>query len=141
MTLAVKRVYEKPACGDGTRVLVDRLWPRGLTKEAAAVDLWLRELAPPNELRKWYHENREAWMLFQRRYSRELKKTEATQALQQIYELMLQDETVTLLFASTNLERNNAVALKEMLERARNLPKGTRPARASTSSWRKVSNK
>ena len=58
MALAVKRVYEKPARRDGTRVLVDRLWPRGLTKEAAAVDLWLRELAPSNELRKWYHEKR-----------------------------------------------------------------------------------
>jgi uncharacterized protein YeaO (DUF488 family) len=59
MPLTVKRVYEKPAREDGTRVLVDRLWPRGLTKEAAAVDLWLRELAPSNELRKWYHDNRE----------------------------------------------------------------------------------
>ena len=57
MALLVKRVYEKPAREDGTRVLVDRLWPRGLTKEAAAVDVWLRELAPSNELRKWYHQN------------------------------------------------------------------------------------
>src|ERR1043166_5925305 len=101
MALVTKRVYEKPARGDGTRVLVDRLWPRGLTKEAAAIDLWLRELAPSNELRKWYHENREAWTFFRRQYSRELKKPDATQALQQLYELMSRNKPVTLLFAST----------------------------------------
>ena len=78
----VRRVYEKPTRRDGTRVLVDRLWPRGLTKDAAAVDLWLRELAPSHELRRWYHENREAWTLFRRQYFRELRKPRATQALQ-----------------------------------------------------------
>jgi len=119
MALVLKRVYEKPAREDGTRVLVDRLWPRGLTKEAAAVDLWLRELAPSNELRKWYHENREAWALFRQRYSRELRKPEAAKALRQLYELMSSNKSITLLFASRNLEQNNAVALKEMLERAR----------------------
>jgi len=118
MALAVKRVYEKPARRDGTRVLVDRLWPRGLTKEAASVDLWLRELAPSNELRKWYHENREAWTFFRRRYFRELKKPEATRALQQLYELRSRNQPVTLLFASTDQEHNNAVALKEMVEGA-----------------------
>ena len=101
-------------------MLVDRLWPRGLTKEAAAVDLWLRELAPSNELRKWYHENREAWTFFRRQYSRELRKPEATQALRHLYELMSGNKPVTLLFASTNLEHNNAVALKEMVEGGRN---------------------
>src|SRR5262249_59799772 len=85
VTVGVKRVYEKPVRRDGTRVLVDRLWPRGLTKEAAAVDLWLRELAPSHALRKWYHENREAWTLFRRQYFRELRKPEAAQALQQLY--------------------------------------------------------
>ena len=113
MRLAVKRVYEKPARGDGTRVLVDRLWPRGLTKEAASVDLWLRDLAPSNELRKWYHENREAWVLFRKRYIRELKTPEATRALQQLHDLMSRVRTITLLFASTNLERNNAIVLKD----------------------------
>src|SRR6476646_4008805 len=111
MALTVKRVYEKPAREDGTRVLVDRLWPRGLTKEAAAADLWLRDLAPSDELRKWYHANREAWTIFRSQYFRELRKPEATQALQQLYELLEQNKAVTLLFASTNLEHNNAVAL------------------------------
>lgn len=123
MTLAIKRVYEKPKRTDGTRILVDRLWPRGLTKEAAAVDLWLRELAPSNELRKWYHENHNAWTLFQRRYSRELKTPGATQALKQLYKLLSRNKTVTLLFGSTNLEHNNAVALKQLLKRAGKPPK------------------
>ena len=126
MTLAVKRVYEKPAREDGTRVLVDRLWPRGLTKEAAAVDVWLRGVAPSNELRRWYHAHLEAWVLFRRRYSSELKKPAPAQALQQLRELVSRDGTVTLLFASTNLERNNAVALKEMLEEARKPSKSKR---------------
>jgi uncharacterized protein YeaO (DUF488 family) len=131
MRLTVKRAYDKPVREDGTRVLVDRLWPRGLTKEAAAVDLWLRELAPSNELRKWYHENREAWTFFRRQYSRELRKPEATQALRHLYELMSGNKPVTLLFASTNLEHNNAVALKEMVEGGRKLSTGTDPARAA----------
>jgi uncharacterized protein YeaO (DUF488 family) len=124
MALAVKRAYEKPARRDGTRVLVDRLWPRWLTKEAAAVDLWLRELAPSHELRKWYHENRGAGTLFRSRYSRELRKPEATKALQQLYELMSRNKPVTLLFASTDLQHNNAVALKELLEGSRKPPAG-----------------
>jgi uncharacterized protein YeaO (DUF488 family) len=133
MSLAVKRVYEKPAREDGTRVLVDRLWPRGLTKEAAALDLWLRELAPSNELRKWYHENVEAWTAFRRKYFRELRKPEATQALQQLYELMSRKKPVTLLFASTNPAHNNAVALKELVEGSRQPPRDAGPARAARS--------
>jgi uncharacterized protein YeaO (DUF488 family) len=132
MALALKRVYDKPACEDGTRVLVDRLRPRGLTKEAAAVEVWLRELAPSNELRKWYHENREAWALFRRRYFRELRNPEATLALHQLLGFMSRDKTVTLLFASTDLECNNAMALKEMLEAAHK-PLKRRPGRAARS--------
>ena len=131
MSLAIKRVYEKPALEDGTRVLVDRLWPRGLTKDVAAVDVWLRELAPSHELRKWFHENRNAWTLFQPRYSRELKTPGATQALKQLCALLSRNKTVTLLFASTNLEHNNAVALKSIVERTRKLQKGTSKACAA----------
>ncbi|MBI3867382.1 MAG: DUF488 family protein [Verrucomicrobia bacterium] len=133
MRLSVKRVYEKPAREDGTRVLVDRLWPRGLTKEAAAVDVWLRELAPSNDLRKWFHENRAAWTVFRRQYARELRNPEATRALQQLYELMSRKKSITLLFASTNLERNNGVALKKMVEGARKPPTGAELARAARS--------
>jgi len=78
-------------------------------------------------------ENREAWTLFRRQYFRELRKPEATQALQQLYELMSRNKPITLLFASTNLERNNAVALKEMVEGARKPQTGTKPARAARS--------
>jgi uncharacterized protein YeaO (DUF488 family) len=128
MALVVKRVYQKPAREDGTRVLVDRLWPRGLTKEAAAVGVWLRELAPSNELRRRYHEHCEAWALFRRRYARELGNPEATRALQQLHELMSRGKTITLLFASTNLKQNNAVALKEFME-APGKPSTAKPLR------------
>lgn len=131
MTLTVKRVYEKPAREDGTRVLVDRLWPRGLTKAAAAVDVWLRDLAPSNELRKSYHENREAWTLFRNRYARELRTPEATQALQQLHELMSRNKRITFLYASTNREHNNATVLKEIVERMGKPPTGTRPVAAA----------
>jgi uncharacterized protein YeaO (DUF488 family) len=117
MTLSAKRVYEKPARRDGIRVLVDRLWRRGLTKGAAAIDLWLRDLAPSNELRKWYHGNPTAWTVFRGQYSCELRRPEAKKALQQLYKLMSRNKPVTL-FASTNLERNNAIALKEIVEGA-----------------------
>jgi uncharacterized protein YeaO (DUF488 family) len=138
MRLAVKRVYEKPAPEDGTRVLVDRLWPRGLTKKAAAVDLWLRELAPSNELRKWYHTNHEAWAVFRRRYIRELEKPEATEALQQLYELMSRNKPITLVFASKNLESNNATALKEIVERTRTSSVTAKRARAARVSRRSM---
>jgi len=122
MVLAVKRVYEKPARRDGIRVLVDRLWPRGLTKEAAAVDLWLRELSPSHELRKWYHENRAEWRSFRQQYFHELRMPKATEALHVLHDLISRNKTVTLLFASKDLERNNAVALKDMVEGARKSP-------------------
>jgi uncharacterized protein YeaO (DUF488 family) len=131
MPVAVKRVYEKPARSDGTRVLVDRLWPRGLTKAAAAIDSWLRELAPSDELRKWFHARPDAWSLFRKRYMKELAKTEAAGALDQLYELASQRKRLTLLFASRNQEYNNAVVLKDLLEGMRKPPTGTGPARAA----------
>jgi len=77
--IALKRVYESPSDSDGLRILVDRLWPRGLSKEAAGVDLWLRALAPSNELRKWFHAHPGRWKDFRRRYLTELRAPE-TQA-------------------------------------------------------------
>lgn len=119
-------------------MLVDRLWPRGLTKKAAAVDLWLRALAPSNELRKWYHTNHEAWAVFRRRYLRELEKPEATEALQQLYELMSRNKPITLVFASKNLESNNATALKEIVERTRTPSVTAKRARAARVSRRSM---
>ncbi len=126
--LRVKRVYETPSRADGVRVLVDRLWPRGLSKEAASVKLWLRDLAPSDALRIWYHAHPEAWAQFRKRYFKELTHSEAAPALEQLYVLQFKRKHVTLLFASRNIERNNAVALKELMDGTRKPPTGTGPA-------------
>jgi uncharacterized protein YeaO (DUF488 family) len=131
MAIVVKRVYEKPAKGDGARVLVDRLWPRGLTKEAAALDLWLREAAPSDALRKWYHAHREAWNLFSKRYLKELRQAEATAALEKLYELVAQRHRVTLLYAAREEEHTHAHILRQLMEGMKKPPTGTGPARAA----------
>jgi uncharacterized protein YeaO (DUF488 family) len=129
--LSVKRIYEKPSRGDGARVLVDRLWPRGLSKDAAALTAWLRDLAPTDALRVWYHAHPEGWVQFRKRYFKELAAPEATPALEQLYALASKKKNVTLLFASRNLERNNAVALKELMDGSKKPPTGTGPAAAA----------
>src|ERR1700685_531711 len=108
MAVAIKRVYEPPAAADGVRVLVDRLWPRGLKKEAAAVKHWLRDLAPSTELRQWYHANPEAWALFRKRYLKELKAAKATAAVEKLYALAEGKKPLTLLYASRHQDRNHA---------------------------------
>jgi uncharacterized protein YeaO (DUF488 family) len=133
MSVAVKRVYEAPARSDGTRVLVDRLWPRGLTKERASVDAWLRDLAPSDELRKWYHGHPEVWATFRRRYLRELKRPEAIPALEELYRLARGPKPLTLLFASKNEERNNAIVLRDLLQGMRKPPTGTGAERSMRS--------
>lgn len=122
MAIAVKRVYEAPLRSDGARVLVDRLWPRGLTKDAAALDAWLRDLAPSNELRQWYHANPEGWLLFRKRYLKELTAPEATAAVEKLHSLAGTKRNLTLLYASRNEERNNATVLKELLDGSRKPP-------------------
>ncbi len=132
MTVAVRRVYEAVSRADGSRILVDRLWPRGLTKEKAAVDDWLRDLAPSNDLRKWYHAQPERWLDFRKRYLRELAAPQAEADLRQLYSLTRKKKRVTLLFASRNEDRNNAVVLKELLDGMRKPPTGTGPAALRT---------
>jgi len=122
MTIAVKRVYEAASASDGVRVLVDRLWPRGLTKEKAAVKHWLRDLAPSNELRQWFHANPEAWALFRKRYLKELAGPKATAAVEKLHGWAEGKKNLTLLYASRNQERNNATVLKELLEGGRKPP-------------------
>jgi len=129
MRVAVKRVYEKPSRTDGTRVLVDRLWPRGLTKVSAAVDAWLRNIAPSNELRKWFHTRPEEWEKFRKQYIQELSNSSAHAALEQLYQLARSGK-LTLLFASKNLEHNNAIVLRDLLAGARKPPTGTGPGAA-----------
>src|ERR1039458_2518289 len=125
--IQVKRVYAKSVPGDGTRVLVDRLWPRGVSKERAAVDAWLRDLAPSNDLRRWFHAYPQAWTLFRKRYLKELGEPEAADALNELYRLANQPQKLTLLFASKNEEHNNAVVLKDLLQDMRKPPTGTGP--------------
>jgi uncharacterized protein YeaO (DUF488 family) len=128
MPVVVKRVYEKPARADGARVLVDRLWPRGLTKERAALDAWLRDLAPSDGLRHWLHARPEAWLGFRRRYLKELARPEAAEALDELYRLANRRRRLTLLFASKNEEHNNAIVLRDLLDGMRKPPTGTGPA-------------
>ena len=127
MTVSIKRVYEPAERGDGVRVLVDRLWPRGLTKEKAAIDEWLRDLAPSNELRRWYHARPGEWEAFRKRYLKELAQPEPQEALHRLYDLADKKKQLTLLFASKNGSLNNAVVLKELLEGKRKPPTGTGP--------------
>ena len=125
--ITVKRIYEKPVRGDGYRVLVDRLWPRGVSKSRAALDSWLRDLAPSDDLRHWFHSRPEAWLAFRRRYLKELALPQAAEALDELYRLAGRKRNLTLLFASRNEKHNNAVVLKDLLEGMRKPPTGTGP--------------
>ncbi len=115
MNIKTKRIYETAAATDGYRILVDRLWPRGLTKEAANIDRWMKEVAPSNELRTWFHAHMEQWDEFAARYKAELKDSEALQTLR---ELAQENEVVTLLFAAKTEDRNQAMVLKNLLEKS-----------------------
>jgi uncharacterized protein YeaO (DUF488 family) len=130
MKVMLKRVYDAADASDGFRVLVDRLWPRGLTKQAARADAWLPDIAPSHELRRWYHARPSQWPEFRNRYIRELSGTEAMSALSQLHEMVRDQAKVTLLFASRNPEHNNASVLKQLLEGARKPPSSSGPARA-----------
>ena len=114
MAIRVKRVYEPASGADGYRMLVDRVWPRGVSKEAAAVDMWARELAPSKQLRKWFGHKPERFDEFRRRYRDELSEhSEELKALRS----RARKETVTLLYGARDTEHNNAVVLAEALKR------------------------
>lgn len=115
--IQTKRVYEKPAKTDGFRVLVDRLWPRGLTKDKAKVDFWMKEIAPSDELRKWFHHEEGSWDEFEKKYKAEL--AEKKELVNQLNGLVKEHGTVTLLFGSKDEKQNQAVALAEMLKKMR----------------------
>ena len=134
----VKRVYDTPARSDGMRVLVDRLWPRGLTKDRASLDAWLRDLAPSDELRHWYHSHPEQWPSFRKRYLKELSHPKANEALEKLYRFTRDKKPLTLLFASKNEVRNNAVVLKDLLNGMRKPPTGTGPAGAKAARHRQA---
>ncbi|MCL6480445.1 MAG: DUF488 family protein [Firmicutes bacterium] len=127
--LNVKRIYDRPARTDGYRVLVDRLWPRGLARPRARVDLWLREVAPSHALRKQFGHRPDRWKEFQRRYAEELKSKQAL--LEHLRQLEREHGTVTLLFAARDKRRNNAVALARILQ-----PQSRSPRRERRSATR-----
>ena len=114
--IKLKRIYEAPVASDGTRILVDRLWPRGIAKDKAKIDLWLKEIAPSDGLRKRFHGHPEDWDAFCAAYAAELKH--ADEAVKELHG-HLRKGTITLLYAARDEEHNNAVALKRWLARRR----------------------
>ncbi len=114
MTIKLKRAYDEAAKNDGFRVLVDRLWPRGVSKDAADIDLWIKDIAPSDELRKWFGHEDDKWPEFRTRYTKELDAL--GDALEPLRDVVKQHDTVTLVFGAKNTPHNNAVALKEYLE-------------------------
>jgi len=114
MNIQIKRVYEKLGKEDGKRILVDRLWPRGLTKERASIDLWLKKIAPSTELRKWFGHDPEKWKEFQKRYHQELKNNESQVSL---LKEQLKKGTVTLVYGAKDEEHNEALVLTDWLNR------------------------
>jgi uncharacterized protein YeaO (DUF488 family) len=117
-SLVLKRIYEPPGRGDGTRILVDRLWPRGIAKDKARIDLWLKDIAPSDVLRKRFHGKPDDWDAFCVAYFAELEGAAAQAVTQDLLD-RLRSGPVTLLYASRNEQKNNAVALKIWLERRR----------------------
>jgi uncharacterized protein YeaO (DUF488 family) len=116
MALKVKRAYEDAATSDGMRILVDRLWPRGIAKEKAKIDLWLKAIAPSNTLRKRFHAKPDKWDAFLEAYAEELRTDEATEAAKELRR-HIRKGTVTLLYAARDEAHNNAVVLKSLLTR------------------------
>ena len=112
MKLKLKRIYEDPSEEDGTRILVDRLWPRGLTKEKARVDLWFKEVAPSTELRTWFAHDPEKWSEFKARYKAELRRSGPQLTL--LKQAVIRG-TATLLYGAKDTEHNEAVVLHELL--------------------------
>ncbi|HVZ18765.1 MAG TPA: DUF488 family protein [Terriglobales bacterium] len=126
MAIALKHVYDPPAKSDGARVLVDRLWPRGLSKEKAQITLWLKDVAPSDELRKWYHARPTQWQKFREKYLEELSsREEAAAALDELHRMAAKSKNLTLLYASRNTDQNNATVLKELLDGTKKPPRST----------------
>lgn len=114
MKIKIKRVYEKPGKEDGKRILVDRLWPRGLTKEKASIDLWLKEIDPSTELRKWFGHDPDKWNEFQKRYHQELENNKDQVSL---LKEAIKKGVVTLVYGAKDEQHNEALVLKEWFTR------------------------
>lgn len=118
VVIALKRAYDPPKRGDGFRVLVDRLWPRGIKKEDLAVDLWAKDLGPSNELRTWFGHVPERWAEFSKRYRAELAAARASASIDAIVAQAKARKSITLVFSAKDVERNQAVVLRAYFERA-----------------------
>ena len=114
--IAIKRAYDRPNRTDGTRILVDRLWPRGIKKEEVHVEKWMRELGPSNELRRSFGHDPARWQDFRKRYLTELKRAEATSLLAELVEVA-RNGTLTLIYSAKDQHHNQAVVLKQLLDR------------------------
>ncbi|HEA50998.1 MAG TPA: DUF488 family protein [Marinobacter antarcticus] len=115
MEIRIKRAYDAAARSDGPRILVDRIWPRGVAKEDAELEAWLKGLAPTTELRKWFGHDPEKWTEFQQRYLKELKQNDAVEDLEKLQSIIEKHKRLTLVFAAKDTEHNNAVALRDFL--------------------------
>jgi len=125
--IRIKRTYDPPARGDGTRILVERLWPRGMKKEALAADAWLKDVAPSTELRKWFAHRVERWEEFRRRYREELKDNpDAWKALLDVG----QRGTLTLLYSAHDTQHNGAVVLRDYLDERKSTKRSAIPSSA-----------
>ncbi len=114
MKIVIKRVYEKPALRDGCRILVDRIWPRGVSKSDAQIHTWLKDVAPTTELRKWFNHDPEKWAEFKKRYFHQLNNhSESVDIILQ----SAKNQTITLVYGAKEQKFNNAAALKEYLEK------------------------
>lgn len=115
MDIRLKRAYEEPARSDGPRVLVDRIWPRGVTKVDADIACWLKGLAPSTELRKWFGHDPDKWSEFRERYVKELTSDDASEDLEKLKNLLEEHNRITLVFAAKDTEYNNAVVLRDFI--------------------------
>jgi uncharacterized protein YeaO (DUF488 family) len=116
MNIKIKRAYDQPGKDDGVRILVDRLWPRGLTKEKARIDLWLKEIAPSTELRKWFAHDPGKWKSFRGRYETEIRHNDD---LFKVLKQKASEGTITLVYGARDQKHNEALVLKQFLERGR----------------------
>jgi len=110
--IKVKRIYESPGPDDGLRILVERLWPRGIRRDEASIDLWMKEIAPSHELRRWFSHDPAKWEEFKRRYWEEIKDKNEFEELVKL----ARERNITLVFSTKSLKYNNAVALKQFIE-------------------------
>ena len=115
MEIRLKRVYDEPARSDGPRYLVDRIWPRGVAREHADLQAWLKGLAPSTELRKWFGHDPEKWQAFLERYREELRHPEAAEDIAQLKTALAEGKRITLVFAAKDTRHNNAIALRDFI--------------------------